>query len=128
MDDWKGLALLLDLASSRIETECAQESSGARHECYRRSLIRRYCDKCPSGSPEEVAEQIAQVLEEKMGHKRQAQQLRELRFSESAMRQCKFFYLCFNNYNGIYSLLKKQRESLQCVKSYIYIKNYYKVV
>ena len=81
VDDWKGLALSLDLhASNRIETECAHELSGARHECYRRSLVRRYCDKGPFGSPEEVAEQIAHVLEETMGHKRQAQQLRELRF------------------------------------------------
>ena len=82
VNDWVGLAGSLDLANSRIETECAHESSGARHECYRRSLVRRYCDKWPSGSPEEVAEQIAQVLEERMDHKRQAQQLRKLRFGE----------------------------------------------
>ena len=82
VDDWLGLSGSLDIASSCIETECAHESTGGRDKCYRRSLVRHYCNKCPSGSPEEVAEQIPQVLEERMGYKRQAQQLWELRFSE----------------------------------------------
>ena len=44
---------------------------GTNVECHKRSLLRRYCNKCPSGSPEEVAKQIPQVLEERMGYKRQ---------------------------------------------------------
>ena len=82
VDDWEELAGWLDLASGPIQAECLPKLNGAKHKCYRRSLVRRYCDKCLSGSPEEVAEQIAQVLDEKMDLKRKAQKLRELRFGE----------------------------------------------
>ena len=95
VDNWEGLAGWLNLAIEPIQVECQLKLNGARHECYRRSLVRRYCDMCPYESPKEVAEQIAQVLEEKMGHKRQAQQLRELRFGECAVATDSEIYFLF---------------------------------
>ena len=84
VDNWEGLAGWLDIESSPIQSECQPKLNGAKHECYRRSLVQRYYNKHPSEGPKEVAEHIAQVLEEKMGHKLQADQLRELRFGECA--------------------------------------------
>ena len=96
MYDWEGLAGWLDIKSSPIQSECQLKLNGAKHECYRRSLVQRYCDKHPSEGPKEVAEQIAQVLEDKMGHKLQADLLRELRFGECAVARDNGCIFCFN--------------------------------
>ena len=82
---WKGLADWLNIRSSDIETDCAQDVAQA--SCYRRELVRRYCDRQPSESPYKVAEDIAEVLEQ-MGHKRQAQHLTKLEFSKSVSVKC----------------------------------------
>ena len=79
--DWKGLTNRLSIRSDDIETYCAADSALAA--CHRRELVRRYCDKQPSGDPYKVAEYIAKVLE-KMDHKRQAEQLRQLEFGKWA--------------------------------------------
>ena len=92
VDDWEGLAGWLNLASGPIQAECQNE---VKHKCYRRSLVKYYCDMSPSGSPEKVAEQIAHELEEKMGHKRQAQLLRKLTFGEYAVTSDSEMYFLF---------------------------------
>ena len=83
VDNWEGLAGWLDIESDPILTKCRSKSNGAKHECYRSSLVRRYCQK--SGSREETVDNIAQVLEEKMNNKWKAQELRKLRFGECRM-------------------------------------------
>ena len=77
--NWKELASWLDVGSNNIETDCAREDSQAA--CYRRELVRSYCDKQPYGDPYDVAEDIAKALE-KMDHKRQAKNLRRLQFGK----------------------------------------------
>lgn len=67
------------MESNAIETDCAGE--GSKAACYRRKLVRSYCDNQPSGNPYEVAEDIAVALE-KMKHKRQAEKLRQLQFGK----------------------------------------------
>ena len=90
--DWERLAGWLELPNGPIQVECQSKPNGAKHNCYRSSLVRRFCVKFPSGSPKEVAERIAQVLEERMDHKWQAQQLRELRFSEYSVARDNYVF------------------------------------
>ena len=84
--DWKGLASWLNIRSNDIETDCALQGV-AQASCYRRELVRRYCDRQPSESPYKVAEDIAEVLEQ-MGHERQAQRLTKLEFGKSVSVKC----------------------------------------
>ena len=79
VSDWKGLASWLDMESNAIETDCAGE--GSKAACYRRKLVRSYCDYQPSEDPYKVVEDIAVALE-KMKHKRQAEKLRQLQFGK----------------------------------------------
>ena len=85
--DWKGLANRLSIRSNDIETNCAVDT--ARAACYRRELVRRYCNKQPSaaGDPYKVAEDIAKALVQ-MDHNHQAEQLRRLQFGEWASNVC----------------------------------------
>ena len=73
--DWKGLANRLSIGCNDIEANCAVES--ARGACYRRELVRRYCNTQPSEDLSKVVEGIAVELEQ-MNHKLQAQMLRGL--------------------------------------------------
>ena len=77
--NWKGLADLMNINSHNIEANCALDIAHAA--CYRRQLVRSYCDSQPSGNPYKVAEDIAQALE-KMDHQHQAEQLRKLEFGK----------------------------------------------
>ena len=77
--DWKELASWLDVGSNNIETDCAREGSQAA--CYRRELVRSYCDKQPSGDPYKVAEDIAKALEQ-MDKNHQAKNPRQLQFGK----------------------------------------------
>ena len=93
--DWKGLAGWLSIKSHPIETDCAQDVAQA--SCYRRELVRRYCDRQPSEDPYKVAGDIANALDQ-MRHILQAQQLRKLEFSKSvakysSLREC-LYELC----------------------------------
>ena len=72
--DWKGLAASLNINTIEIETNCNLEPSPVT--CYRRELVRRYCDRQQSADPRKVAEDIAAELE-RMSHARQGAQLRE---------------------------------------------------
>ena len=93
--DWKGLAGWLSISSHPIETDCAQDVAQA--SCYRRELVRRYCNGQPSEKPCKVAGDIANALDQ-MRHILQAQQLRELKFGKSvakysSLREC-LYELC----------------------------------
>ena len=80
VENWEGLARWLNLASGPIQANCQPKLNGAKHECYRNTLVQQYCEK--RGSREEVVEKIAQVLEEKMNNKLKSQELRKLSFGE----------------------------------------------
>ena len=58
--DWKGLANRLSIGCNDIEANCAVES--ARGACYRRELVRRYCNTQPSEDLSKVVEGIAVEL------------------------------------------------------------------
>ena len=77
--DWTGLANLLNIRTNDIEARC--EGKGISL-CYMREIVNRQCNRQESENPKNVAEDIAKALE-KMEHKRQAQQLRELMFGKS---------------------------------------------
>ena len=79
VQDWEGLAGGLDIETSSIKTNCGTSTDRAR--CYRRWLVRTYCDRMSSGDPRQVATEISFVLDVKMKKKKQAQKLRELSFA-----------------------------------------------
>ena len=79
VDDWKGLAGWLNINSDEIEGGCRQENAVPR--CYRREIVNRCCNRQESENSTKVAEDIANVLEW-MDHKRQAEQLRQLKFGK----------------------------------------------
>ena len=79
VDDWKGLAIWLNIESNTIETDCAQDV--AKAACYRRTLVQWYCNKQSSDNPSKVAEDIAKALDE-MDYKYQAEKLRQLQFGK----------------------------------------------
>lgn len=74
VEDWECLAALLKINIIEIKTDCAQGLNLAM--CYRRELVRRYCDRQQSENPREVAREVAEELE-KMGNTLQGAQLRE---------------------------------------------------
>ena len=78
--DFDGLAGWMNIKFGPIRENCA--SSTALFECYRRSLVRSYCDESGHG-PQQVAEDIAAILEKDMKKKRVAQILRQLKFTQS---------------------------------------------
>ena len=79
VEDWQGLADWLSIGRSSIEEGCARSNSPAM--CYRHELVRLYCNKLSSHSSK-ITEDIAHLLE-RMDHKRQAEQLRQLNFGKS---------------------------------------------
>ena len=81
--DWRGLADWLNIPTGGIHENCAREVDLAM--CYRRELVRRYCDKQSSGNPYEIAEGISMALE-KMNKNRQAEKLRNLVLISAELR------------------------------------------
>ena len=73
--DWNELANRLNIDSKDIEPKCAQGVAQAL--CYKRELVRQYCNLHLSEDPGKVVEDIAMALEQ-MNHLLQAQQLRKL--------------------------------------------------
>lgn len=76
VEDWEGLAGRLNIDAHAIRTNCGTSIDQAH--CYRRRLVRIYCDKLTSGDPRQVAVDIALVLDVQMTKKKQAQKLRKL--------------------------------------------------
>ena len=74
VQDWEGLAAAIPVNTIEVKTDCEQALSRAK--CYRRELVRRYCDRQQSADPIKVAEGIAVELE-RMGNVRQGAQLRK---------------------------------------------------
>ena len=75
VQDWKGLASELDIKigdQNAISSNCRDNEA----KCHRRSLVQNYCD-AGGLAVEVVAENIAQALES-MGHKKQANNIRNL--------------------------------------------------
>lgn len=72
--------------ANSIKTNCGTSTDQAR--CYRRWLVKTYCDRLPSGDPTQVATDIALVLDEKE-KKRQGQKLRELSFGSKLVVELK---------------------------------------
>ena len=75
---WEALADWLDINSDTIRENCA--ISLDLGQCYRRELVKTYCDRLPSGDAYLVVEHMANVLEIEMKKYRQAQDLRDLHF------------------------------------------------
>ena len=76
----EGLAGWMNIKFGPIRENCA--SSMVLAKCYRRSLVRSYCDESGHG-PQQVAEDITAILEKDMKNKRVAQILRQLKFTQS---------------------------------------------
>ena len=80
VSDWKSLADWLGINSDTITTNCVPSLINLG-QCYRRELVKTYCDRLPSGDSYAVAKHMASVLETHMKKRRQAQTLRNLDFS-----------------------------------------------
>ena len=68
VEDWETLAGWLGVNANLIKENCA--TSTALGQCYRRELVKTYCDQRGS-DPEGVKKDIRHVLESKMGIKKQ---------------------------------------------------------
>ena len=99
VQDWEGLAGRLNIEINSIKTNCGTSTDQAR--CYRRQLVRTYCDRVPSGDPRQVATEIAFVLDVKMKKKKQAQKLREMSLGGKLLVELKGIW----NISGIHSSL-----------------------
>ena len=75
--DWNGLAGWLGIDAKKITEDCKNEPV----QCYRRTLVRIYCDRTAK-SPQQVAEDMARVLEDEMENRIVAKKLRQLIFGE----------------------------------------------
>lgn len=81
LSDWEELSGWLVESTVLIKENCLARSSVVA-ECYRRELVRAYCDMS-SVSPQQVAENMADVLDKKMKNRRIAKALRQLHFTTS---------------------------------------------
>ena len=79
--DWAGLARWLCINPNNIITHCNIIESNVLTSCYRRKLVEIYRDRTAK-SPQQVAENMARVLEDEMENKEVASELRELSFGE----------------------------------------------
>ena len=74
VNDWKGLAIQLEVKAGRIRENCKDSSEQDVAKCYRRGVVREFCNT--NGlEVEEAVEKIAQALVP-IGNKRQAKILR----------------------------------------------------
>ena len=78
--DWEALAGWLGVSTGGIKTYCNVMSDDLAL-CYRIRLVGLYCDRSAK-SPQQVAEDVARILENKMKNKKVASQLRLLTFGE----------------------------------------------
>ena len=80
VEDWEGL---VNFDTIPIRTNC---NTGTiwQAQCYRRQLVRTYCDLQPSGDPVKVITTFGSILDE-MKKKRQAKKLAELTFSSKSI-------------------------------------------
>ena len=92
VSDWDALAGWLNINSDIIRTNCGPFLGLG--QCYRRELVKTYCDRLPLGNSYQAADDIANVLEFNMEEKRQAQALRDLHFS-SELYVCSYMYTSF---------------------------------
>jgi len=79
IQDWKGLADLMNINSLTSRLNCAPDIAHA--VCYRWQIVRSCCNRQLSGNLYKVVEDIAQALEQ-MDHNHQAAQLRKLEFGK----------------------------------------------
>ena len=78
--NWEDLAGWLGVDEDGVRTECSSKGSNLAH-CYRKRLVGIHCDRSGK-SPQQVAEDMARIYEDKMENKRVAMELRLLTFSE----------------------------------------------
>ena len=81
LSDWEELSGWLVESTVFIKENCLATTTAVA-ECCRRELVRTYCDMS-SVSPQQVAENMADVLDNKMKNKRIAKALRRLHFTTS---------------------------------------------
>ena len=72
---WRELAGWLNIEPEGIKSDCSRDGDLA--QCCRRKLVEVYCDSTAK-SPQQVAEDIAEILEDEMSNKRAANELRML--------------------------------------------------
>ena len=83
-EDWDGLARWLGIVTvdtNKIRTYCIFMEINVLTLCCRKKLVEIYCYQTDK-SPQQVAEDMARVLEDKMENRAVARKLRELTFGE----------------------------------------------
>ena len=81
LEDWKALASGLNIARATTDNINKNCPSFSRTLCQWRELIYTYCDTNAAGDPYKTATDIADILDRKMGKRRQAQYLKQLQFT-----------------------------------------------
>lgn len=75
VDDWTGLAIQLEVNARRIRANCKDSSEQDVAKCYRRGVVREFCN-ANGLEVEEAVEKIAQALMP-IGNKKHANILRK---------------------------------------------------
>ena len=85
VEDWEALAGWLDFNKATINNINKNCPFLERAQCQWRELVETYCNMNTAGDPYHTATDIADILDSKMGEKRQAQKLKELVFTGEFM-------------------------------------------
>ena len=81
VEDWKELACWLDIERATINNININCAPHELVQCTWRELVQTYCDMNAAGDPDRTAADIAVVLDHKMHKKKQAQDLKQLKFT-----------------------------------------------
>ena len=81
MEGWEALAGWLDIRIATINNIDKNCPSFQHAQCQWRELVKTYCDGNAAGDPRKTAVDIADILDSKMGKKKQAQKLKQLEFT-----------------------------------------------
>lgn len=80
VEDWKALAGWLDIERATINNININCPTIELAQCTWRELVKTYCDKI-GGDPDRTAADIVFALDRKMHKRKQAQDLRQLKFT-----------------------------------------------
>lgn len=90
LEDWEALADQLGIARATMTNIRMTCATFGRAQCHQRLLVKTYCDMHADGDPHKTATDIANILSDRMGKKRQAK-LKELKIASEL--DCDYYSL-----------------------------------
>lgn len=76
MEDWEALADQLGIARATMTNIRMTCATFGHAQCHQRLLVKTYCDMHADGDPHKTATDIANILSDRMGKKRQVNKLK----------------------------------------------------